>query len=187
VGRYRDDRFAQGIDPGTPVTLDASDEPALTVIELLLDQCATDDPCTWQLRDGYVEVGTKDRLGAASARETRCYPLRDLLSEPLHFDNAPQLDIAAALSQAGSYGGGGTGGGGMGGGGGGLIFGQPDEPPDRAVEQELADQIILLITQSVEPEAWPDNGGEWASIHYFCGTLIIRAPDFVHRQIGGYR
>jgi hypothetical protein len=30
------------------------------------------------------------------------------------------------------------------------------------------------------------NGGEWASIRYHQGTLIVRAPDFVHRQIGGY-
>lgn len=29
-------------------------------------------------------------------------------------------------------------------------------------------------------------GGNWATIRFYQGTLIINAPDFVHRQIGGY-
>ena len=35
-------------------------------------------------------------------------------------------------------------------------------------------------------EGWVDNGGDWGTIRYYQGTLIIRAPDFMHRQIGGY-
>ena len=38
----------------------------------------------------------------------------------------------------------------------------------------------------VEPDGWADNGGEWGTIRYYQGTLIVRAPDFMHRQIGGY-
>ena len=38
----------------------------------------------------------------------------------------------------------------------------------------------------VEPDGWEANGGTWGSIRYYQGTLIIRAPDFMHRQIGGY-
>jgi uncharacterized membrane protein YgcG len=181
VGRYADDRVGYGIDPETPITLDAFAQPPLTVIELVLDQCEDLDPCTWQLRNGYVEVGTKDRLAAPSAREIRYYPLRDLLFEPPAFDNAPELD-------GGGRGGMGGGGGGRGGGGGGgLVISQPYEPPERVVTEELADQLMDLIIESIEPAAWDDNGGAWASIHYHSGTLIVRAPDFIHRQIGGYR
>jgi hypothetical protein len=87
----------------------------------------------------------------------------------------------------GGFGGGGGGGGGGGrGGGGGSIFGDPGDAPDRLTELERVQQIIDLITETVEPDAWDVNGGDWATIRYYSGTLIIRAPDYVHRQIGGY-
>ena len=38
----------------------------------------------------------------------------------------------------------------------------------------------------VEPDAWIDNGGDAASIRFYQGVLIVRAPDYVQRQIGGY-
>jgi uncharacterized membrane protein YgcG len=202
VGRYSDDKIGYGIDPETPITLDVVDRPALTVIELMLDQCEEFDPCTWQLRDGYVEVGTKERLSLPAAREIKYYPIRDLLFEPPMFDNAPDLDLSSAMNQANSTGGGGIGGGGGGGGGGGFgggggggggrggsggsIFGDPGDAPERLSEIERAQQLIDLITESVEPAAWDVNGGDWATIRFYSGTLIIRAPDYVHRQIGGY-
>ena len=209
IGRYNDDRTGFGIDPETEISLDVEDKPALTVLELILDQCRAEsvEECPWQLRDGFVEVGTKDRLG--KARELRYYPIRDLLFEPTYFDNAPDLDLSSALSQGGGggYGGGGGGGGGSGGGGGyggggggggsgggggyggggGALFGDPGSEPERVSEQEKADQIIALIQELVEPEGgWVEMGGEWATVRYYQGTLIIRAPDFMHRQIGGY-
>jgi hypothetical protein len=203
IGRYSDDKVGFGIDPETPITLDVVDKPALTVLELVLDQCATfDEPCTWQLRRGFVEVGTKERLSAPSAREIRYYPIRDLLFVPPQFSNAPKLDLDSALNQGNQGGGGGRGGGGGGGGGGGFgggggggsggaggggsIFGDPGEEEERATEEERAQEIIDLIVETVEPDAWDIHGGEFATIRYYQGTLIIRAPDYIHRQIGGY-
>jgi len=198
VGRYSDDRTGVGIDPDAEITLDVVDTPALTVLEMVLSQASDDfGEAAWQLRDGFVEVGTKDRLGAKSAQEIRYYPIRDLLFEAPNFDNAPDLDLDSALGQSqgggggggggGGFGGGGSGGGGSGGGGGGgSIFGDPGAEPERVSEDEKVTQIIDLIIETVEPDAWVDTGGEWATIRYYQGTLIIRAPDFVHRQIGGY-
>jgi hypothetical protein len=205
VGRFSDDKIGYGIDPETPITLDVVDRPALTVLELVLDQCQEFDPTTWQLREGFVEVGTKERLSLPGAREIKYYPIRDLLFEPPMFDNAPDLDLSSALAQGsnfggggggrggggggGGFGGGGGGGGGRGGGGGsggGSIFGDPGDAPDRLTEVERAQVIIDLITETIEPEAWDIAGGDWASIRYYTGTLIIRAPDYIHRQIGGY-
>ncbi len=209
IGRWSDDKVGHGMDPETPITLDVVEKPALTVLELVLDQCQDTDACTWQLRDGFIEVGTKERLSAPGAREIRYYPIRDLLFEPPYFDNAPQLDLSSALNQTGQgggggggggggFGGGGLGGGGGGGGyggggggggsggGGGGIFGDPGEEEPRKSEAEKAQELVDLITESVEPEAWVDNGGDFASIRYYSGTLIVRAPDFIHRQLGGY-
>jgi hypothetical protein len=151
-----------------------------------------------------VEVGTKERLSLPGALQIKYYPIRDLLFEPPMFDNAPDLDLSSALNQAGGFGGGGGGSGGGGGGGfgggggggggrgggggggGGSIFGDPSEAPERLSEEERAQQVVDLITETVEPDAWDVNGGDWATIRYYTGTLIIRAPDYIHRQIGGY-
>jgi uncharacterized membrane protein YgcG len=202
IGRYNDDRNAySGIDPDTEININIQQKPALTALEMVLDACASelDEPCTWQLRNGYVEVGTKERLSAPNAREIRYYPIRDLLFEPPMFDNAPELDIESALNQGGQQGGfggggGGGGGGGFGGGGGGggggaggsggggALFDTPGDAGERVPEEERAQQIVDLIQEIVEPDAWLDI----ASIRYYQGTLIVRAPDYVHRQIDGY-
>ena len=202
IGRWNDDRVGLGLDPDSPINLKAENQNALTVLEIVLSQCEDLEESTWQLRNGYVEVGTKERLAAKNAQELRYYPIRDLLFDPPMFDNAPSLDLDSALNQGnnggtggggggggGGFGGGGGGGGGTGGGGGGgggSLFADPDDPPARVSEAEKAQEIINLILEIVEPDAWVDNGGDWASIRYYSGVLIVRAPDFVQRQIGGY-
>ena len=214
VVRYAGEGASEGIDPELEINLQMENVPALTVIERLLEICGTDTACTWQLREGFIEVGTKGRLAAPAAREVRMYPVRDLLFEPPMFDNAPQFNLGAALQQGqggqggggggmggggggggfggggggfggggGGFGGGGGGSGGSGGGGGGLI-GEPGEDPERPSEEEKANQLQDLIKEQCEPEAWDVEG--WATMRYYQGVLIIRAPDFVHRQIDGY-
>ncbi|MCL4209868.1 MAG: hypothetical protein HRU76_05070 [Phycisphaeraceae bacterium] len=213
IGRYSDDRVGTGIDPEAPITLDVANKPALTVLEMVLEQC--DDGfsggVTWQLRDGFVEVGTKERLNAA--RELRIYNVRDLLLEPPMFTNAPSLDLDSAfeggnggsgggggglggggLGGGGGIGGGGIGGGGFGGGGmgggsgfgGGNPFETNDEDIERVAPEVLAEELIEIIVEAVEPEAWEQNGGLAATIRYYRGNFIVRAPDYVHRQLGGY-
>ena len=212
VVRYNDDRTGMGIDPTTPITLKMTSTPALSVIERMLEQCAEFEPCTWQLRKGYIEIGTKERLSAPAARVLRMYPIRDLLFEVPMFDNAPEFDLSSSLSQGGGGGGGGFGGGGGGGfggggggfggggggggggfgggggggGGGGAPFGEPGDEPERLTEDEKVQQIVDIILETIEPDAWLDNGGDSASIRYYEGVLIIRAPDYIQRQIGGY-
>jgi hypothetical protein len=84
----------------------------------------------------------------------------------------------------GGFGGGGGGSGGGGGGGG--IIGDPGEDPERRSEDEKSQQLMDIIVEQCEPEAWADNGGDAASMRYYQGVLIIRAPDYIHRQIDGY-
>jgi hypothetical protein len=88
-GRYSDDRFGHGIDPVVPIHFKADDAPARLILEMVLEQCATYEPCLWQLRKGYIEVGTKERLSFPAAAETRLYNLRDLMLEPPHFVAPP--------------------------------------------------------------------------------------------------
>ncbi|MDZ4754189.1 MAG: hypothetical protein SGJ11_06790, partial [Phycisphaerae bacterium] len=106
VARYTSDRAGTGIDPEAEVTLKADGKPALTVLEMVLSQVSLDEPCTWQLRDGFIEVGTKERLSAPSARELRMYPVRDILFESPRFDNAPIFNLSDSIQQANGNGGG---------------------------------------------------------------------------------
>ncbi|MGA1016986.1 MAG: hypothetical protein ACO3YY_03200 [Phycisphaerales bacterium] len=213
VVRYDTDRNAtSGIDPDAPITIEADRMLALDLLKLMLAQCESFEPSTWQLREGYIEVGTKERLSVPAARELRMYPVRDLLFDPPMFDNAPDFNLADSIQQGGGYGGGGGGGGfggggggggfggggggggfggggggsGGGGGGGGVPFGEAGEAPERRSEEEKVQDLVDLIIESVEPESWVDNGGDAATIRYYQGVLIVRAPDFIQRQIGGY-
>jgi len=96
-----------GIDPSAPISLEAVDKPALEVLEEMLEQCAFFDECTWQLRRGFIELGTKRRLSVPAARETRTYLIRDLMLEPPEFarkriddDNPEMAYSSAALGAA---------------------------------------------------------------------------------------
>ena len=50
-------------------------------------------------------------------------------------------------------------------------------------ETEQAYTLVDLIRMVIEPDGWRANGGDWASIQFYQGALIVRAPDFIHRQI----
>jgi hypothetical protein len=205
VVRWSSDPGASdGFDPEAPITLEVNNGQALAVLERMIEQAST-EPSTWQLRDGYVEIGPKSRLSARNAQETRIYPIRDLLFEAPNFDNAPDFNLNQAMQAGGmggmgggggGFGGGGGGGGGFGGGGGGGFggggggggggtpFGESGEAPERRSAQEKAEELIDLIKSLVEPDAWLDEST--ASIRYYDGSIIVRAPDYIQRQIGGY-
>lgn len=205
---------APGIDPDTPVTLRVAESPARLVLEAVVEQCALYDACTWQLRSGYVEVGTKERLGYPGAAETRVYDLRDLMLEAPCF--------AAPLMFGIPFGGGGGGGGApvvsfddfdfekhpykcaaltrpaalVGSASGGFVA--------RKEPEELIDEIAEGIVETIEPGNWDfgqddvdDITGPWntqaagtgpkiARIRVHGDRLVITAPDYIHRQINGY-
>jgi hypothetical protein len=200
IVRFRSDRFPEGIDPEATITLKLDSTPALTVLEQMMAQVCTNVPCTWQLKSTFLEIGTKPDLSRPGDLELKLYPVRDILYEAPVFDNAPDFNIDTALAQGmpgmGGMGGGG-GGGGMGGGGGGFggaggggggmgggaPFGQPSGDAERTSHEELAGKLIRLIQLTIEPDVWASGA---ATIEYFQGSLMVKAPDFVHRQLGGY-
>lgn len=198
VARYSTDKNASsGINPDQEIELKFSG-PALTVLERMLELFEADaGPSTWQLRDGFIEIGPKDRL--ARSKEVRFYPVRDLLFEVPYFDNAPDFNLNQGIQQGGGgsggggsggggggFGGGGGGGsGGGGGGGGGSPIGEAGEAPTGRPLGERVDDLVNIIIESVEPEAWVQTGGD-CTIRFYNDVLIVKAPDFMHRQLGGY-
>jgi hypothetical protein len=212
VGRYDDHPKGHGLDARMPVTIDARQQCALDLLEEMLEQCEVYEDCTWQIRGGKVEVGTKRRLASFSARENRRYDITDLLIEPPYFISPDEIrkgnnkfnKVTGPYVEA--------------------ILGESDreclrtgKPPMRKNPNMIALEIVEGIVEVIEPGRWdfghrppdaepapveapqPTSGPEaqhspiqvrdpskWASIRVFQKTLMIQAPDFIHRQIGGY-
>ncbi len=188
VVRYSDDAAGHGIDRELPITIAMTRSPALDILELVLEQCSVIDDCTWQLRKGFIEVGSKQRLSVPAARELRWFPIDELVFEAPHFEDSIDLRLDHAFPW---YGGGGHGytggffGGGLGGGGyGGSI--QYSTNIGGNGKAQRVQSLITLITDLVEPTAWTHNGGDQATIRYRDGMLIIQAPEYIQRQIFGY-
>ena len=190
VARWLTEKNSTGMDPAELITVKLQRVCALDALETVLAELSTEHACTWQLRGGFLEVGTKDNLSRRGTRKIKLYPIKDLLYEVPYFDNAPDFNIDAAFNQGGGGGGGNGGGGsgggfggGGGGGGGGNLFGNGGESPERATDAAKGKRLIELIKSLVEPEAWEND---WATIEYTHESLVVRAPDYVHRALGGY-
>lgn len=178
LAKWNEQGFGEGFDPNAKITLELQNPAALvTVLELVMKQ-ATDEETTWILGDGYVEIGAKTILN--KEKYVRIYPVRDLLFVAPRFDNAPQLDLQSVLQASTQSG--------QGGGGSGSIFEENDDENDiaRGDEMEQADELIDIITSTIEPTQWESLGGDGGNVRYFRGNLIINAADYLHRQVGGY-
>ncbi|MCL4198032.1 MAG: hypothetical protein KJZ69_11135 [Phycisphaerales bacterium] len=178
LAKWNEQGFGEGFDPNAKITLELQNPAALvTVLELVMKQ-ATDEETTWILGDGYVEIGAKTILN--KEKYVRIYPVRDLLFVAPRFDNAPQLDLQSVLQASTQSG--------QGGSGSGSIFEEDDNENDiaRGDEMEQADELIDIITSTIEPTQWESLGGDGGNVRYFRGNLIINAADYLHRQVGGY-
>jgi hypothetical protein len=219
VARWRDDAVGFGLEPGTLISIAASGRPAVDVLEEILEQCEVVEDCTWQLRKGFVEVGTKERLSVPAARETRIYDIRHNMIEaptfgsPGHGSDTPvNLKYASAFTARRHA----------------MVEQDNGEWVLRKTPAELADEIVTLVVETIEPGKWdvgqdrprsrqdsdaPAGGsattaapassapppaaataqprartgvGAWATLRIWRDQLVIKAPDFMHRQINGY-
>ena len=184
IVRYADDPLGHGIDPETPIMLQMQSRPALEILEAMLAQCGTPtDPCTWQLRKAFVELGTKMRLSLAAARTTRLYDIVDL---KMHIPEDPYdraqpdigaLDVIQKICEnvepgVWDYG---------------QTTGQEPATPGWSAPVSRAAETA----PAPKPSA-PGRAGRYvppakiAIIRYWRDVLIVHAPDYKHRQINGY-
>ncbi len=163
-----------GLDKDKRVTLSVKNQAALTAIEKILEKSQDDfQQNAWQLSDsGALEIGPKDALNRT--KRVEIYDINDLLHVIPRYSEVPQIDLNSVLQQA------------QGGGQSPFEDADEDDNEDRRTRAERTQDIIDLLITLVEPDQWVDNGGEGASIRAWNGQLIVRAPDYVHRQINGY-
>ena len=200
-----------GIRPEDTVTLVLDNVPAEVAMKRVMEQLGGENERPdYAVEDGVVVISSPDQLRKKTL--TIVYDIRDLLFEVPYFDNAPDFNLGAALSQGqgggqgggggggsgggggGFGGGGGGGGGGFGGGGGGSgggsgggggLVGDPGEDPERKSREELIQQITDIIQEQVDPDGWRDAGGDTGRIQELNGNLIITNTGRNHRDIEG--
>ena len=165
-----------GIDPETPIRLKLRRANATTVLQMLMEQTAVEtEPLIYEVKPWFVQVMT--RVAALRNPVTRVYYIGDLLIDVPNFTNAPTLGVSGSLG------------------------GDDDDDDDddsrdddddddddsgdqRLSKTDRAEDIAQLIRDTIEPDIWEANGGQYASIRYFQQRLVVRAPMFVQRQIG---
>jgi len=191
-----------GLDPTEQITLELPVQPALRILERIVAQLDPEGNAAWQLRDGALEVGLKSQLASRGRHRLETYYIQDLIFDIPDYE-APTIQPPGGTggsgggfggsgggSGGGGFGGGGSGGsggsgggsGGAGGGSGGIGGGTVSPESD---DEEQIKELIDMIVKFVEPALWEQNGGE-CTIDNYKKTLLVRAPDFLHRQINGY-
>lgn len=172
-GLWKTGDGADALDPERVVELQIPAASCAEALDAISDALSTDgEPVRWQRCRSGVEFGRRPRLWRSSALSVRAYDVRDLLLRKPAF-------IATGVPTP-AAGGGGTGGGtgGGGNGGSGIVV-----DPNAAIEQAAKrDDLITLIQLTIEPEAWQSAGGPCTLVPHD-GLIVVRAPDFVHRQI----
>gem|GEM_PF-816818 len=169
-----------GVEKDTLVTLKLTNATVKTVLDRLTQKVSRDQfaRAGWAVNEGVLVVSSDEAL--RRNRTLVIYNIQDLLFEIPNYPDVPQIDLNNVLQQASS-----------GGGGGGQSpftgAGNNNSPlNDQPTKDQRARPIIELLTQTIETNQWVDNGGEGGSIRFYNGTLIINAPDYMHRQIVGY-
>lgn len=156
-----------GIDRATPVTLHLRDVPVRKLIDFMLIE-AGPGALDWYLADGIVRITTQAE--ADKQMVTRVYPVEELLVTVPDFEG-PKLNLERS--------GGGEGGGSSGG----IVQGNSNGQDEAKTRVERADDLVAMITSTVRPDVWRDNGGT-ASIRFYDGKLIVTAPRSVHGKLG---
>jgi hypothetical protein len=197
-----------GMTPTRRVTLYLEDVDGRTLLEALAAQCGPE--VTWQIQRGTIEFGPREVLAREDARSTRVYNVTDLTFEVPYFrrpdtnlmpvdreTDQKQLrlrpkDVVADLVRSISE------------------QCEPDafRPAPPPTEAEIAEGVKReqlkhttpntgpggmrpgvnsTATRNLDPDIGPIYVlGQWAQIHVKETTIVVTAPDFVHRAIDGY-
>jgi len=169
-----------GIDQTTEVKnvklKDVTVEKALQVI--LEDVAPPTDELGFVVDQGVVTISTRTDLDRKTV--TRVYDIRDLIVQIQDF-KGPSINIGQT----------GTGGdNNESGGGGGGLFGDTDSDTgdndnQGLSRQELIEQIIRMIQETIDPESWRGEGlpGDIGSIQELSGQLIITQTQRAHYAV----
>lgn len=198
VGTFKAGNTLSGLDRLAPVYLSLHDVTAIEAIEQILASTSGMIDATWQIRGTIVECGPKSMLAEPSRRVVRVHDITDIRFEvpmfapPAAAQANPGLnrrrspkEICADLARLVMH----------------SVEPQAwEEPPpsDEPAGNSPATPPMTPTTPSAPavPSRNLDGymsrndiyvNGKWASMHFRDDrTLVVTAPDFIHRQLGGY-
>lgn len=174
-----------GVEKDKPISIKARNLRLSQILYLIMNEAGgTDVKLAYRATGNLILLSTHEDLGKDMI--TRVYDVSDLLVRIPRFTNAANLNPAQALNQAGQ--------GGAGGGGGGQLF-EDNEQSGEGGAGGMGEggavgggtemqQLVSLITDTVEPESWVANGG-LGSITPLRGQIVVRNNILVHQRIGG--
>jgi hypothetical protein len=159
---WRDPTHPEGLDPDRSITLTCRATTPMRALEQLISRL--DPDTTWQPDDqGAIEIAPRPRLNERQL--VRVYDIHDLLSRAPDYTDCPGIDLQSALRASSA-----------------SIFKDPETPRAETPRPTPTEDLITLITTTIEPDQWSPLGGP-ATIRALQGTLIIKAPPYIHRQI----
>jgi hypothetical protein len=136
---------AAGINSDATVGVSLREGPASELLRTVLGDIGRGEiALAYDLEDGVVHVSTKEQLAVRTV--TRMYDVRDLVEGVL---------IRAVA----------------------LGWKSPTDLPEgrvlRPTEQEVADALVRLLQEAIDPTSWRDAGGTIGGVRYFYGRLIV--------------
>ncbi len=190
-----------GIRREKPISIQAKNLRLSQVLWMIMTEAGGSEvKIAYRASGNLLVVSTEDDLGKEMV--VRVYDVADLLVRIPNFRNAPRIDFQQATQNTGGGGsGGGSGGGGFGGGGGGSgLFGggqgggsnqEDDDQQGRGggngedPSAAEAERLVGLITNTVEPDTWAQNGGT-GTIQAYRRMLVVRNNILVHQRLAGF-
>jgi hypothetical protein len=161
-----------GVGKDTVVNLRLRSVNMRKVLTLLLNEAGGGSLLTFYSSEGVIEITTREV--ADRQMFTRVYPIQDLIMDVPDFVG-PDLNITQSN----------TGGGRGSSGGNNILQGNSNDKDQPITKAERAQQLVDVITSTIQPDIWATNGGT-AAIRFFNGNLIVTAPRSVHEALGGF-
>jgi general secretion pathway protein D len=159
----------EGILRSKEVNLRLNNVTTEKALKVILDDVGGVVPLSYVIDDGVVTISTRTDLSKRTY--TRVYDIRDLIVRVPNFE-APDVELSSGTGNNG------TGNGGFGnqdnGGG-----NNNENVPSR---QEMVDNIITLVTDTIDPQSWPPLG-QIGSIRELNGQLVVTQTSDNHQQI----
>ena len=176
----------EGIELDSPVTVNLKSIRSDRLLDLVLSQAGLG----WEVQDGYVLVTSQSKL--EETLETRVYNCRDLVEMMWLGGGAP-----ASGSASGGFGGGAPGAGSAGFGGqqammGGMMMpgGMPGAMGSDGSGMVMGSAfppfmgtLISVISTTVLPESWTEQGGPGSVAAYHGGLLVVNHHAKAHQKI----
>jgi Flp pilus assembly secretin CpaC len=170
---------AVGIRRDSPVSLSLSNVTPKTVLDRVVKKVGDGGlgGADWAIYDGIVTVASEDAIRKNTTLVI--YDVRDLLIEIPDYSDVPRIDLQSVLQSN------------SGGGGGQSPFQNANDNNDRQQQrrqrEDKVEELVSIITQSVDLDGWVDNGGTTGKILKMVnqGQLIITNTAKNHQQIAG--